>query len=109
VKVIRRLGVVTVLGITAVGAAWAYTYQVPVVYTFVDRYGTYHPPDRSTEQAWWAAPVTLLIILAGAAAVMWLMPERRRIFRSFGRQFGMSAPRRGQNVSRAVGFREHTH
>jgi cytochrome c-type biogenesis protein CcmH/NrfF len=81
---------------------------MPEVITFVDRFGTYHPPDRTMEQAWWSAPVTVLIVLASAAAVLCLMPERRRLLTRFAAQFGMSAPRRRRDRSGAVGLRERT-
>ena len=94
-----------VLGVTVVSAVWAYTYKVPVVVTFVDRLGTYHAPDRTMEQAWWAAPASVLIVVAGLAVVMWLLPGRRGMLRGFARQFGVEVPRRRRDRAGSVVLR----
>jgi hypothetical protein len=95
VRRLRRICVWIVPGAIVAGAIWLYTYQVPVLVTYVDRTGhQFHPPQRSTEQPWWSAPATFLLVVIGTALIMGLVPERRHLLRRFGESFGWTLPAR---------------
>jgi hypothetical protein len=48
----------------------------------------YHPPDRFSVQPWWTPTVAFAAIVIGAAIILWLLPERRRLVRRFVAHFG---------------------
>ena len=89
-----RACALVVVAAASAGATWLYSYQAPVVVTYVDRKGIrFHAPQRFTEQPWWAAPVIVVLILIGIAAVVLVIPGRRMLIRWFTGQFGLMAPR----------------
>jgi hypothetical protein len=69
-----------VLAATLAGAVWVYTYRVAVTVEYIDRFGyRFHPSEVVRESPWWGAPATVALIVIGAATIMWLLPERRRL------------------------------
>ena len=87
-------GASIVVAATAIGATWLYSYQAPVVVTYVDRRGVqFHPPQRFLEQPWWAPPAMVVLVVIGVVAIVLVIPERRKVIRWFTGQFGLAMPR----------------
>ena len=80
-----------VVAATLAAAIWLYTYRMSVTYEFVRHVGRfrYHvvPIEHVREQPWWSVYATVAVSLIGGAAVVWLLPDRRRVLSRLRRPF----------------------
>jgi len=81
----------SVVAATLAGAIWLYTYRVPMTIEFVGHIGQfrYHflPTEHLREQPWWSVYATVALLLIGGAAIVWLLPDRRRLLSRLPRPF----------------------
>jgi hypothetical protein len=85
---VRIVCATIVLGATVAGNVWVYTYREWNVIEYIDPLGRhFHPSQRVREQPWWSAPAAVALVVIGAAIVVRLLPERRRLIRGFADHF----------------------
>jgi hypothetical protein len=83
VRIRRGLYAWIVVAATLAAAAWLYTYRVWNVIGYVE-YSTlqsryhFHPTGRARVQPWWSVYAAVALMFVGAAAVVRLLPERKR-------------------------------
>ena len=66
-----------VVGISASGAVWLYTYRAHDLIRFIDTNGVeYNDPRRVSVQPWWGVYAALALLAVGLAAAVSLLPSR---------------------------------